>query len=459
MRTTRTYLSSYQLAPIRLSFDFGLPTQVSFDPADGLRRFGPYDKSQPRKNPIRCAIVFPKWAKTEAERVRIGFRDGMFHFRGFNHFSRGLDIVEFQEYKLGITSGATAAEQAGEYRQSLESYKEDFTNLDLVFVVLPSSARHTTDSPYAAAKIFFGKMGIPSQMIGADLVQNKSSFRWALSNMALACYAKLGNIPWVIEDTNTSSNDLIIGFGKREFREGRYGEIRRTFGFTTAYKNNGAFVTFQGLSPTRTEESLSEQLKNAIRNAFSQYAAQQQKFGRPNMVPDRVILHSFKQIGFAETTALEKATKYVEKATSTSISYFLIHIEDSQSFYMFDSGDRAYLPEAGRVINLSRQQALLLTEGRERIKKRKIGFPHPFRVTLDKRSQRSEDDHDLVFQELLNQVFCLSRINWRGFNAVAIPVTLNYSRLLAEVAGFCQEDHDWQTIIEQKRLRDKAWFL
>lgn len=459
MRTTGIYLSSYQLNPPRLSFDFGLPTQVSYDPADGLRRFGPYDKSQPRKNPIRCAIVFPNWAKHEAERVLIGFRDGMFHFRGFSHFSHGLKIAEFQEFALRITRGASAPEHANEYRQSLEALKENFTTVDLVFIVLPSSTHYTTDAPYAAAKVFFGKLGIPTQMIGLDLIQNDASFRWALSNMALACYAKLGNVPWVIEDASTSTNDLIIGFGKREFREGRYGEIRRIFGFTTAYRNNGAFVTFQGLSPTQTENDLGQQLENAIKDAFRQYAAQQKKYGRPNMVPDRVILHSFKQIGSAEATALEKATKYVEEATSTQIPYLLLHIEDTQSLYLFDTGDRVYLPEAGRVVKLSRRQAMLLTEGRERFKKRKIGFPHPFRVTLDKRSQVGEDDYDWVFQELLNQVFFLSKINWRGFNAVAIPVTLNYSRLLAEVVGFCRETDDWQAIVEQEQLKDKAWFL
>lgn len=458
MTASKMYLSSYQLRFPRLVFDYGLTTQISRDPMDGMRRFGPYDKRQPRKNPIRCAIVFPRWARNEAQRVLIAFRDGMFHFRGFSDLSRGIKIAEFSEHALDIGERAPAPQQSEEYRQSLEPLRSAFADIDLVFVLLPTSTRFATDAPYAVAKVFFSKLGIPTQMIGANKVQNDEAFKWSLGNIALACYAKLGNIPWVIEDTG-GSDDLIIGFGKRELREGRLGEIRRYFGFTTAYRNNGAFVTFQGLSPARTMENVGEQLEDAINTALGEYAKQQTGLGSPVVVPDRVILHSFKRIGPAEVTALENATRSVGKATSKQIQYLLVHIEESESLYMFDTGDRTYLPEAGQVVKLGRRQAILLSEGRERYKKRKIGFPHPFRVTLDERSQVNGQEYDVVFEELLKQVFSLSKINWRGFNAASIPVTLNYSRLLAEVAGFCREDEDWQAIVEQERLKDKAWFL
>lgn len=425
---------------------------------DGLRRFGPYDKSQRRKNLIRCSIVYPLWAKNEAQKVKTAFRDGMFHFRGFKQFSHGIEIGDFTELGLNISPQASVTIQAEEYRSGLNENASAFTDMDLVFIIIPSSAKFTTDAPYAAAKIFFAKLGIPTQMVGLNKVNNNEEFKWLLNNMAVACYAKLGNIPWVIEDSGEKS-DLIIGFGKHEFREGRYGEIRRYFGFTTAYRNNGAFVTFQGLVPTRSEERLGEQLENAITAALREYATQQKKLGFSRIVPDRILLHSFKRIGSAEATALQNATKYVSDRMETSIEYALLHIEETESLYMFDTGDRSYLPEAGQVVKLGRKQAVMLTEGRERYKKQKIGFPHPLRITLDERSQITDQDHDVVFEELLKQIFGLSKINWRGLNAAAIPVTLNYSRLLAEVAGFCDQDEDWDVIVKQEKLKDKAWFI
>jgi hypothetical protein len=55
-------------------------------------------------------------------------------------------------------------------------------------------------------------------------------------------------------------------------------------------------------------------------------------------------------------------------------------------------------------------------------------------------------------------VFEFARVNWRGFNAQAIPATLNYSylvaRLVAEIGA-----QNWNAIASAGVLRDKAWFL
>jgi hypothetical protein len=193
--------------------------------------------------------------------------------------------------------------------------------------------------------------------------------------------------------------------------------------------------------------------------ALRQYASQQKKIGNSNLVPEQVVLHSFKRIGNAEADAVREAVQYVSNATDKEISYLLIHIEDSESLYIFDTGDRTYLPQAGQVVKLGYRQSLLLTEGRERYDKRKIGFPHPYRVTMDKRSKVGSEDYELIFENALDQILGLSKMNWRGFNAAAIPVTLNYSRLLAEVVGFCRNDAEWQEIVDRDELKDKAWFL
>jgi len=49
-------------------------------------------------------------------------------------------------------------------------------------------------------------------------------------------------------------------------------------------------------------------------------------------------------------------------------------------------------------------------------------------------------------------------VNWRGFNAAAIPVTLNYPKLIATIVGEVGADR-WNQIIASGKLRDKAWFL
>jgi hypothetical protein len=62
------------------------------------------------------------------------------------------------------------------------------------------------------------------------------------------------------------------------------------------------------------------------------------------------------------------------------------------------------------------------------------------------------------FPDVVQQVFEFARVNWRGFNAQAIPATLNYSylvaRLVAEIGA-----QNWNAIASAGVLRDKAWFL
>jgi hypothetical protein len=100
-----------------------------------------------------------------------------------------------------------------------------------------------------------------------------------------------------------------------------------------------------------------------------------------------------------------------------------------------------------------------MTEGNERYERRKMGFPTPLIVRLDQRSKLGETNHAQVFSDLLYQVFSLSKVNWRGFNAAAIPVTLNYSRLIADLVASCRDTDLWAQISEAPGLRNKAWFL
>jgi len=73
---------------------------------------------------------------------------------------------------------------------------------------------------------------------------------------------------------------------------------------------------------------------------------------------------------------------------------------------------------------------------------------------MDPRSTMESDQ----FPRLVRQVFEFARVNWRGFNAQAIPATLNYSylvaRLVAEIGA-----QKWNAIASAGVLRDKSWFL
>jgi hypothetical protein len=449
-------LSSQQLSPPKLRFDYAIRTHVSDTPFDGFRRWGPYDKNQPRKVAIRCAVLYPTWAEQEMRKLREAFLRGMHFFKGFQRFSHGISVSCFDTIPLNTNENMPLFQQAQVYRDAI-AVMGDTPEWDLVFALIPLSQRYVLDTPYYAVKILLSARGIPCQLLAIEKLRSDATFKWSLANIALQVYAKLGNVPWVVE-TSDRPADLIIGIGRRQIRRGRIGPTKRFTGFTTAYKNNGAFLTFQGIAGAGSDDDYCQQLALAVTAALVSYHTIQSQQGLPALAPDRVILHSFKKIGQEEIEAIEKGIRDGSQ-NHTLLPYALLHIDGSSNFLVFDTDHRTFLPPSGYSVGLGPLQALLLTEGRERYERRKIGFPSPLAVRLDTRSMLEGDDLATVFPSLLEQVYGLSKVNWRGFNAAAIPVTLSYSRLIANVISSCQDPELWARIVCADNLRNKAWFL
>jgi hypothetical protein len=454
--TLTTRFSSQQLPSPRLHFDYALRIQVSDMPFDGFRRWGPYDKNQPRKTQIRCAIMYPTWATNEARKLREAFLNGMSNFKGFSTFSRGITIAEFEEFPLEIPQDLPIPEQARMYREATAPFEED-AKWDLVFAAIPYTPRYVYDSPYYSVKLTLSTLGIPCQLATVEKLRSDETFKWSLANIALQAYAKLANVPWVVEAPD-HPRDLILGVGRREVKAGRLGPSRRFMGYTTAYRNNGAFLTFNGIVPTDTQDDYCQQLSRAVSVALSTFRDTQQKQNLPPGNPDRIVFHSFKKVSHEEIEALETGIK-LATLDGTCIPYALVHIDQSANYLLFDSGHRSLLPPSGYCVTLGPLQRLLLTEGRERYERRKRGFPTPLFVRLDPRSKLDENNLDEVAFGLTEQVHRLSKVNWRGFNAATIPITLGYSRLIADIIASCPDSEVWARIASAENLRNRAWFL
>lgn len=445
-----TILFSQRLPEPRLRFDYALKTQVSGTSFDGFKQYGPYDKHQPRKSSFTCVILYPRWASAEMQKVKTALVSGMFFFRGFKAFSRGVTISTLDEISLDCAPGESLEKQASAYRKAIHDLPGDPAP-DLIIALIPYTPKYLFDTPYYAAKLEASARGIPCQLLALERLKADESLKWSLANIGLQIYAKLGNVPWVVEAPDVP-NDMIIGIGRREVRASRIGSLKRYMGFTTAYKNNGAFLTFQGLSPVGSVDDYCGQLSNAVESALRQFQLSSKKR------PDRVVFHSFKKVGEQEIRALEDG---ISSGTdnATALPYALVHIDEFGNFLLFDGDHKTYLPASGYAVGLGALQGLLMTEGNERYERRKMGFPAPLIVRLDHRSKLDEMHLPQIYLDLLYQVFSLSKVNWRGFNAAAIPVTLNYSRLIAELIASCRDTDLWAQISAASGLRNKAWFL
>ena len=186
-------------------------------------------------------------------------------------------------------------------------------------------------------------------------------------------------------------------------------------------------------------------LANLVRDAGAEYERQQGK-------PDAIVVHLCKRPGRGrEVAALKQAVEEI----GGGVPYALMHLNDGSSFRLFDSSHSTYVPPSGLVVELSRRSALLLVEGRGAgQQRRQRGVPRVLDISLDGRSTMDSDE----FARLVEQVHQFARVNWRGFNARAIPATLNYSYLIARLVAEIGADR-WNAVASAGRLRDKAWFL
>ena len=83
-----------------------------------------------------------------------------------------------------------------------------------------------------------------------------------------------------------------------------------------------------------------------------------------------------------------------------------------------------------------------------------MGVPNVWDISMDKRSTMQPDQ----FSRLVSQAHRFSKVNWRGFNARSLPVTINYSKLICDQVLDIGLD-SWNGIVTQGKLREKAWFL
>lgn len=401
-----------------LRFDYSSTYAVKKYSKDGLLRHGPYDSSQFGKEKIRCGIVYSQGLDKGKERLITGLVSGEGNFGGFQSFFR-VPLIFEEEREFGNNAERVFKDIASR-------------DLDIVFVLFSEKENNL----YKSLKEIFLGNGMPCQVVLVEKL-HQQGLQWILENICLATYAKIGGTPWVVANP-MQSNQLVLGISRTQDKNKNY-----FVGFVTLFTQDGDFVLMYSSAPVIRWEEYVKGLTKLIEESIEEYK-------RLKGIPDQIILHLHKRPGFKELEAIENALKHIGKG----IPYALLHLNEYSNFRLFDTGHQTYVPEMGFTVNLSTREAILLIDGRIGNQRRRMGVPRVLDITMDIQSTISKQ----YFPKLVKQVYDFSFINWRGFNARAIPVTINYSKLIARMiieVGV----NSWNQIIASGKLRDKAWFL
>ncbi len=405
----------------------------------GLRQYGPFDSSQVYLPDHSVLFVFPESLRVLARKLVMALGRGHQTFPGFGQMFRvpfTNDHIESLVIQGDFSSPSAAASS---YRDEIARWNSEshLTDPKLALVLVPHSERWETERPYYEAKASFARLGIPTQMVTAELLQNDREFTWSVANIALAVFAKLGGVPWVVESPS-NDQDLVIGIGRAEVR-GSTGS-RRIFGYALSFTSNGVYRQTWSFTPTADEETYLERLEEAVTSALTSTREADEPFRR-------LVIHLGKRTGWREAVAARSAMTNA----GITLPLALMRLDDSSLYDIADGRADTLAPPKGIAVRLGGRQMLLQSEGVST-----TGAPSgPLLIELDERSDVGPES----LEDLVSQTFRLAHANWRAFNARSQPVTLVYGELLARLVGYLEEVATWDPTLLRNDLRDRPWFL
>lgn len=247
------------------------PTYV-FDPAQrridqwhdrGLTKYGPYSSSSHSPTTPKVCVICQATTKGRVEQFLYKFLHGITEQQAkpdtyrranqqssserFERFANGL----IGKYKLDDVSlkfftaeGDTAESYLKAVRQALIYQRDHNMKWDLALVQIEGRFHNLYGdrNPYFVTKAAFLAQQIPSQEFEFETMSlPDSQLIHVLNNMALATYAKLGVVPWLMTADPTIAHEVVFGLGSANIGQGRLGKRERIVGITTVFTGEGKY--------------------------------------------------------------------------------------------------------------------------------------------------------------------------------------------------------------------------
>ena len=430
-----TAVPGRRLGPVTLRFDPAITTRAGPDAYRGVAAHGPFDNSRVRIGDGSLLFVFPEVMREQARDLFRAVVRGVGNYPGFERMF-GVAVDERRAVQHLVVGGGLQdlRSAASAYRSAIEDWGAG-GRADLALVVVPHSEQWEVERPYYEAKAALADLGVPSQMVTAELVADERQFPWAVANIALAAFAKLGGVPWTVE-APAGDDDLVLGVGRREV--GPEGARRRVFGYAVAFVSNGIYRHTWSVTPTADEDEYADRLRAAVGDALREDT---------DATPRRVVVHLAKRTGRTEVRAVERALADAR----VDVPVALLRLDDSAIWDVADTDEDTFAPSKGTVVSLGARRALLQSDGLGA-----TGAPDgPILVEMNSRSTVEPE----AFDDLVAQAYRLAHANWRGFNARSKPATLVYGEQLAKLVGHMTDVESWNPARIPVELARKPWFL
>ena len=430
-----------------------------------IDKYGPFDTEDFTKKKVRIAVVHPARFKGDIEVFIRQLKDGIpIKGKKVTPFTQGftrkyhLNSIDFSMFEIGSND----EDSAGYRKGCLEALGQE-PGFDLAIIVTRRDfhSMHGADNPYFVSKSAFMSQGVPVQAIEIETLRNEGSKPYILNNFALACYAKIGGIPWVLSSAKGMTHELIFGIGSSKVQTERLSESERFVGITTVFSGDGSYQLYN-LTNEVVFDDYEQALQNSLKICMDEIKA---RYAWQKGDSVRLIFHqSFKRFKDIEAQAVKK---FVNGITDFEVEYTFVHISRSHPWKVFDLSSKgtdhwenykktikgAHVPYRGFCIPLGPQSALLTLTGPPQLKTPLQGCPSPILVSVHPESTFNSRDY------LVNQVYKLTFMSWRSFFPSQVPVTIEYSDMIARFLGNLREVPKWNSDALNTKLRESRWFL
>jgi hypothetical protein len=449
------------------------PTYV-FDPAGnytdtwhdrGLNEYGPYTAQSFTPSRPRICVVCEGTRKGQVEQFLHKFFHGVRppnvdrppFAKGFTR-KYALEECSTEFFPVDNTTAEAyrkAALRAIEW-QTQHNFKWD---LALIQVDEHTQDLYGVDSPYLITKSNFLMHQIPVQEFKTKTIETPDKqLGYVLNSMALATYAKLGGIPWLIKAHPTIAHELVIGLGSAFVGRGRLGGRKQVVGITTVFTGDGNYW-LSNLSRAVPIADYQDTLLESLRDTINRV---QRSMNWQSGEHIRLIFHAFKPLKNAEADAVKAL---MAELGNYDVDYAFVHVIQDHPYLLLDKDQRGvwdyeartskgvYVPLRGLFLRLSNHEVLLSLTGAKEVKRSQDGLPHPIFLRL----HRSSTFQDTTY--LARQIFAFSCHSWRSILPTPMPVTILYSKLVAKMLGQLETLPGWNSDILVGRIGETRWFL
>ncbi|MFC7523136.1 Piwi domain-containing protein [Parapedobacter sp. GCM10030251] len=427
----------------------------------GLQQYGPYSRETFSPNKPRICVVLQANKKGQVEQILHKFLNGMppvaygkgrktFEFTGLKNKFRLQDcyIDFFTAEDDSITSYNRAITAALQSNGSTRTFDLALIQIDDGF-----RSRVASNNPYLAAKARFVGQQIPVQEFTMEnLGQPDARIVWSLNNMALATYAKLGGVPWLLTADSTIGHEVVFGIGSAMIHTSRLSAKERMVGITTVFTGDGRYYV-NNISSAVTADEYFETLLQNLRTTMDRVKTD---FAWRPKDTVRLIFHAFKTFKDAEADAVKQV---MSELGDFNVEFAFVHVAPNSPYILFDTaqpgsfGKGIYAPERTNYLQLSEHVALASLTGAVELKKTSDGIPQPVQLIL----HRDSTFKDMAY--LSKQVIKFGAHSWRSYQPAPMPVSIYYSQLMAQMLSQLSGTPNWNPDAIYNKIGTTRWFL